>query len=72
MKSTLKSKQRFSPLPSPSKKPAISTRPKRAKTTTAPDSFYDEFKQFLGIIKDGPADLAKNHKLYANGTKKWK
>ena len=35
-------------------------------------SFYDEFKDFIGIIKDGPPDLARNHKLYASGAKKWK
>jgi hypothetical protein len=35
-------------------------------------SFYEEFKEFFGIIKDGPRDLARNHKLYASGAKKWK
>ena len=33
---------------------------------------YELFKDYIGIIKDGPPDLAKNHKLYACGAKKWK
>ena len=32
----------------------------------------ERFKDFTGIIKDGPPDLARNHKLYASGAKKWK
>ncbi|MCL2639233.1 MAG: hypothetical protein FWD53_00155 [Phycisphaerales bacterium] len=34
-------------------------------------SFNERFKDYIGIIKDGPPDLAKNHKLYACGAKKW-
>ena len=30
------------------------------------------FKDYIGIIKDAPPDLARNHKLYASGAKKWK
>jgi len=56
---------------------ATSDRPKRTKPKPAaskpiPKSFYEEFKQFIGILKDGPPDFAENHKLYASGAKKWK
>ena len=35
-------------------------------------TLLDLFKPFVGAVKDGPADLAANHKLYASGATKWK
>ena len=56
------------------KAPVHLGRPKRTKAAASkpiPKSFYEEFKQFFGILKDGPPDFAENHKLYASGAKKW-
>ena len=35
-----------------------------------PGWFYDEFKKFSGIIKNGPPDLAENHDHFAHGSPK--
>ena len=34
------------------------------------DTLYDVMKDFVGCIKDGPADLATEHDHYAHGTAK--
>jgi hypothetical protein len=33
-----------------------------------PGWFKEEFKEFIGVIKEGPSDLAENHDHYAHGT----
>jgi hypothetical protein len=35
-----------------------------------PGWFLEEFKDFVGCIKDGPPDLAENHDHYAHGAPK--
>jgi hypothetical protein len=45
---------------------------KRAKPQANQPTLYEVFKPFIGMIKNGPPDLAENHKLYASGAKKWK
>ena len=44
----------------------------KAWKSRQPKTLYEQFKPFIGMIKDGPRDLAENHKLYASGAKKWK
>jgi hypothetical protein len=34
--------------------------------------FHEEFKEFIGILKDGPPDMAENHDHYAHGAPKRK
>ncbi len=58
----------------PAKKSSLRAKP-RGKPAAKPakaKTLFERFKPFIGIIKDGPIDLAENHKLYANGQKKWK
>ncbi len=35
-----------------------------------PGWFAERFKDYIGIVKDGPPDLAENHDHYAHGTPK--
>ena len=35
-----------------------------------PGWFSEEFKDYIGIIKNGPPDLAENHDHYAHGAPK--
>jgi len=44
----------------------------RIPRETERKTLYELLKPFIGMIKDGPSDLARNHKLYASGAKKWK
>jgi hypothetical protein len=32
-----------------------------------PGWFHEGFKEFIGILKDGPPDMAENHDHYAHG-----
>jgi len=43
--------------------------PSKSKRNSVPKSgwFYEEFKDFVGVIKNGPPDLAANHDHYAHG-----
>lgn len=34
------------------------------------ESFYDRYKEFIGVFKDLPSDLAENHDHYIHGTPK--
>jgi len=58
------------------RKSSVKNGSRRAKAKVAascePKTLYDLFRPFIGIIKDGPRDLAENHKLYASGAKQWK
>jgi hypothetical protein len=33
-------------------------------------TLYDSLRDFVGVIKDGPSDLAAEHDHYAHGTPK--
>ena len=35
-----------------------------------PETFGEAFKEFIGIVKDGPGDRADNHDHYLYGTSK--
>jgi hypothetical protein len=63
----MKSRGRLQPKPKPVAPKTL--RPARSKPAK---TLYDHLKPFIGMVKDGPRDLARNHKLYASGAKKWK
>jgi hypothetical protein len=44
----------------------------KSKRNSVPKAgwFYEEFKDFVGVIKNGPPDLAANHDHYAHGKAK--
>jgi hypothetical protein len=44
----------------------------RARRPAKAPTLNELFKDFIGSLKDGPPDLARNHKLYASGAKKWR
>ena len=49
-------------------KKAIPTR--ETASAQEPETFGEAFKEFFGIVKDGPGDRADNHDHYLYGTPK--
>ena len=41
-----------------------------SRSKTLPPTHYELFKDFIGIVKDMPPDVAKNHDHYAHGAPK--
>lgn len=53
----------------------VSVRPIKGRTARAadgasPQTFYDRYKRFVGIVDDLPADISINHDHYLYGTPK--
>ena len=72
MKASLTEKTKTTKKTRAKKPPAHRHEKSNSKNGQKIPTLYEVFKDYFGIIKDGPPDLAKNHKLYASGAKKWK
>ena len=61
LRAELRRQELFTPVP------GNGTAKSKKTAELKPGWFSEEFKDFIGILKDGPPDMAENHDHYAHG-----